>query len=152
MNLFVDANPFHLKASTGRNQCTSVHLIQSVWWISVHPLEYKEGNDNLEFLFKHLSKKTAGSIVSIVIIRQNMKKKRLKINIWKMHELSQNSAKEICAENISTNWETFKCELCDTEANSEPELQVHKAKWHENVAPYYKNITRLLAYQNFFSE
>ena len=56
-----------MKAFTGRNQCTSVHLIQSVWWISVQPLEYKDGNDNLEFLLKHVSKKKAGSIVSIVI-------------------------------------------------------------------------------------
>ena len=69
-----------------------------------------------------------------------------------MHELSQNSAKEICAENISANCETFKCELCDKEANSEPELKVHKAKWHTNVAPYYRNITRLLAYREMFSE
>ena len=48
-------------------------------------------------------------------------KKGLKIHIWKMHELSQNSAKEICAENMSANCETYKCELCDKEANSEPE-------------------------------
>ena len=105
----------------------------------------------MEFLFKPLSKKTAGLIVSIVIIRQNMKK-GLRNHIWKMHELSQNSAKEICAENISANCETFKCELCDKEAHSEPELKVHKAKWHTNVAPYYRNITRILAYREIFQK
>ena len=78
--------------------------------------------------------------------------KGLKIHIWKMHELSENSAKEIYAENISANCETFKFELCDKEANSEPALKVHKAKWPTNVAPYYRNIPRLLADQEMFLE
>ena len=96
VNLFVYVYPFNLKAFSGRNRCTSFHLIQIEWWKSVQPLEYKKGNDNLD-----------RGVFLQTLIRENswfncedcdyMTKyeKELKIHIGKMHELSQNSAKEI---------------------------------------------------------